>query len=502
MEPCLLAIDAGTTHCKAGLFSRSGRLLASARQPTQVRQSSTGYFYFEPAEIWRAVMEVCREVCLKVEPGVIAGIGVSSMAETGLLVDRQSGNPGSWLVPWLDKGALQVAQNLEKRPGGVGAFLKTGIYPNFKCGLAKIIWLRDEFQIPLEGMVWLSVADFIALNITGELATDYSLAGRTYAFDLDKKEWDGERLYDLGLDASIFPKAVASGETVGSARGEFKKFTGLKFEVPLVIAGHDHVCGSFAVGGLNPGIIFDSMGTAEAMLGTIDERILGESEARSGLTFGAHAARGRRYWMGGLSASGGSLEWARRVLGDPAISFEELEALASKLEASPTGIIYFPYLSGSGSPHTDPLVRAALVGIDAKHGREHLVRAFFEGTAYEMEFIRQAAIEGVGVSGETVIAAGGGSRSRTWMQIKADVSGCRFESLHMQETTLLGAALLAGMGAGIFTGEKDALAACEPLERDIYLPDENRHSSYRQIYENGFLELQSALRTAAKNRSY
>jgi sugar (pentulose or hexulose) kinase len=497
MEACLLGIDVGTTNCKAGVFTNFGRLLAAASRPTLAHQSSSGYTYFEAGEIWSAILDTCEEVCSKVDANTIAGVGVASMAETGLLIDRLSGQPGSWMVPWFDKGASSKALSLERQFGEAG-FYKTGIYPNFKCGLAKILWLRDEFNIPLSGMAWLSAADYIVFRMTGRMATDYSLAGRTYAFDLDKKEWDQERLKSLRVDPSIFPDAVPSGEIVGRASGNICTRLGMKEGTPVVIAGHDHVCGSFAVGALQPDHIFNSMGTAEAMLGTFEDRRLGAAELRSGLTFGLHAARGKRYWMGGLSASGGSLDWVRRVLGYPALNFDDLEELASRIEPEPTGIIYFPYLTGSGSPHTDLNVRAAFIGLDSGHGRAHIVRAVFEGTAFEMEFIRRTAVEGVGIKGEALLASGGGTRSRTWMQIKADVSGCRVESLKMQETTLLGAALLAGVGAGVFRDEDEVCAPSGHLEKEIYLPDEKRHAAYRQIYETDFIGMQSAMRNFGK----
>jgi sugar (pentulose or hexulose) kinase len=500
MEPSTLAIDAGTTHIKAGLFSRSGRLITTSKKATKVHQSPKGYAYFNPDEIWETVLELCQEISSVSDPHTVAGIGVSSMAETGLLVDRRSGQYGSWLIPWFDKSASRIAQALRENSNEAEVFLKTGIYPNFKSGLVKILWLRDYLKVTLKDKVWLSTSDFIVHKMTGVLATDYSLAGRTYAFDIDKKAWDKERLISLRLDDSIFPRVCESAEPVGRTKGEFAYRTGLEEGIPVVIAGHDHVVGSFAVGALEPDAIFDSMGTAEALIGTFSNRALTDADRQSGLTFGCHTARGKRYWMGGLSASGGSLDWARRLLGDPALDFAELEQLASRAGPDPTGIVYFPYLAGSGSPHTDPVVRGALVGLDAGHRREHLIRAVFEGTAYEMEFIRQTAVNSTGVPARIVLSAGGGSRSSVWMQIKADVSGCRFESLHMPESTLLGAALLAGVGAGVYRDETEAVGAVVPIERRTYLPDMKRHASYQEIYSHTFLELQAGIRAIGKRK--
>jgi sugar (pentulose or hexulose) kinase len=498
MQTSLLAIDAGTTHIKAGLFSRSGELLAFAKKPTVLHKSSHGYVYYEPDEIWLTVLEVCEEVLSKANPVSIIGIGVSSMAETGLLIEKQSGKYGSWMVPWFDKSSSGAAQLLSQESADPEIFMKTGIYPSFKCSLAKILWLRDDMCVPVKKMVWLSTADFLIFKMTGSMATDYSLAGRTYAFNFSSKRWDRDRLQGYALDESFFPKVSASVERVGEICGEFCFRTGLKAGISVVAAGHDHVCGSFSAGAIEPDLIFDSMGTAEALIGGFPERTLNVADRHSGLSFGFHPARGFRYWMGGLSASGGSLDWARKMLGDPSLNIAELEDLASRVGPEPTGIIFFPYLSGSGAPHTDPTVRAAVVGLDSKHGREHLARAVFEGTAYEMNFILQAALGNLDTSVRTVLAAGGGSKSKVWMQIKADVSGCHFDSLQMSETTMLGAALLAGVGSGLYRDETDALKAVENMERKTYLPVDKRHASYQEIYTQGFLKLQSAIREFGK----
>jgi sugar (pentulose or hexulose) kinase len=236
------------------------------------------------------------------------------------------------------------------------------------------------------------------------------------------------------------------------------------------------------------------MGTAEALVGAFPERPLDEADYRSGLVYGKHVAPGKYYWMGGLSASGGSVEWIRAILGDPALSYEQIEALLEQAGPDPTGILYFPYLSGSGSPHTDARVRGAFVGLDAEHGRADLAKAVFEGTAYEVEFIRRRA---EGVSGRPIrklAASGGGTRNRGWMQIKADVSGCSIAAPEMPEATLLGAALLAGAGVGIYADDEAAVAAATQPGGEIYHPDEGRHRVYRELYEKGYLGLQEPLR--------
>jgi sugar (pentulose or hexulose) kinase len=207
------------------------------------------------------------------------------------------------------------------------------------------------------------------------------------------------------------------------------------------------------------------------------------------------------YWMGGLSASGGSVEWLRGILGEPPLTYAQLDDLLAQAGSGPTCILYFPYLSGSGSPHTDLQVRAAFVGLEGRHGQAELAKAVLEGTAYEVEFIRRRAEEVFRTPVRRLIASGGGTRNPVWMQIKADVSGCVIEAAEMPEATLLGAVLLAGIGLGTYAGEAEALAAVVRISRVVYLPDESRHRIYRELYEEGYLALQESLRGMRERRN-
>jgi xylulokinase len=165
---------------------------------------------------------------------------------------------------------------------------------------------------------------------------------------------------------------------------------GLEPGVPVVIAGHDHISAAFAVGAVRPGLILNSMGTAETLVGTLEERALTKQDYASGLSFGLHAVPGALFWMGGASASGGSVEWLRGLLGDERepLTYKQVLSLLEQAASDPTGILYYPYLSGSGAPWTDAAEKASFIGLRARHGKPELLKAVLEGTAYEMELRR------------------------------------------------------------------------------------------------------------------
>jgi xylulokinase len=187
------------------------------------------------------------------------------------------------------------------------------------------------------------------------------------------------------------------------------------------------------------------------------------------------------------------VEWLRAQLGDKPLSYDEIDALMASARPEPTGILYFPYLVGSGPPHTDPLIRGAFIGLSASHGRADLLKAVLEGTAYEVEYIRQTGEHITGQPIPVLVTAGGGTRNRAWLQIKADVSGCRIEASAEPEATLLGAALVAGIGTGLYASEVEAFNGLSLKPVEVFLPDSERHAVYRRLYEQGYLPLQESL---------
>jgi xylulokinase len=449
--------------------------------------------------MWHTVTSNIQTILRDVSPQDIYAIGIASMAETGLLIDFSAGQPITPMIPWFDTSSSPYVDFLKRSGNSYERFQKSGIRPNFKCSLAKILWLQTENQIDLQKARWLCAADYIAYKLTGNLATDFSLAGRTYAFSIGDKAWDEAWLQSVHVPVGLFPSTNASGAPIGEISREVSAETGLQVGTPVAISGHDHVCAALSGGAIEPGIVFDSMGTAEALLGGFPERKLNDTDFQSGLVFGCHVAKGMNYWMGGLSASGGSIEWLRNLLGEPILSYQELMDLAAQAGTGPTGILYFPYLTGSGSPHTDIHVRAAFTGLDANHRRSDVVKSVLEGTAYEVQFIREKAAQLQANSIKKMIVSGGGTRNPVWLQIKADVTGCELRASSMPEATLLGAALVAGIGTGYYPDLPSVLKLVQDFPAEIFIPEPERHRKYQQLYQNGFLMLQDPLRKLAIN---
>ena len=242
----LLGIDIGTTHCKAGVFNREGRTIKIASRPTVTSHAPEGYAYYDPETLWATITDVIREVA-EASPDPIRAVGIASMAEGGLLIDRRTGQPRTTIIPWFERTPQAQADRIAAATDPEMFYRRTGLHISFKFSLPKILWLRERDPSVTDGTVWLSVADYIAYRLTGEFGTDYSLACRTVVFDIAQKQWDEAWLQQWGLSSEMFPSAYPAGTTIGHTQGttEF----GLPQGIPVAIGGHDHLCAALAAGG-------------------------------------------------------------------------------------------------------------------------------------------------------------------------------------------------------------------------------------------------------------
>lgn len=492
MIKLLIGLDVGTTNIKAGLFDTDGRLLKVASRPTITQYTDDGLPYYDPEWMWETAAAVLNEASAGAD-GAVRVLGITSMAEAGLVIDLGTGRAKSHVIPWFDKRSLPQLERVKSQSDPLERFSRSGLNPSFKYGMLKLMWLKDQDTEVLKDACWLSVSDYIAYRLTGERFTDASLAARTYAYDLRTQTWDKPFLEQFGLGEVSFPAVLPAGQAGGSVLPEAAEKCELPPGLPVAVCGHDHLCASVAVGALQPGHVFDSMGTAETLVGVLPERVLGEAEFRTGMSHGKHVLPGRYFWMGGISSSGGSVEWMRKVIQDPPIPYEDMNRMMAEMEHRPTGILYFPYLSGSGAPKPNPNMLSSFVGISVNHTRADMMRAVLEGTVYEFAAIRRAAEQASGQAINAITAVGGGTRNQVLMQIKADVTGCTFYIPSVEEATMLGAALLAGVGSGVYRDEQDAWNHISPqLSIRTVTPDPEVGRLYAPYLE-AYLELREPL---------
>jgi xylulokinase len=253
------------------------------------------------------------------------------------------------------------------------------------------------------------------------------------------------------------PTALPSGILAGKVNRLAEQATGLQEGLPVFTGGHDHICAAIAAGAIEPGIVLDSAGTAEALMVTLETPISGDGMPASGLCCGCHTVRDRYYLLGGLMG-GGVLAWVSRLLtGDD--SPRTINRLMDEAASSPpgaNGVQFLPYLDGSGPPDRAPTAWGAWLGLSLKHTRSDMVRAAVEGLSYGIRYLLEISQTRTNVSVGELRCVGGGSRNGFWQQIKTDVLGLSVDTPTVTDVTAQGAALLAAVGAQVFRDEVEA----------------------------------------------
>lgn len=496
----LIGIDMGTTHCKVAAFSADGELLHLVRERTPTEQPRPGWAEYDPDRVDAIVSKALQEVTAALSPahGPVRGVGVAGMAEAGLLIDRK-GTPLTRVHAWYDQRAAEYVPAWDRGARSDEVFRTTGTPPSPKCPIIKLQWIKDHQPDVFErAWKWLHLPDYVAFRLTENAYTDLSLATRTLAFDIHRGVWCEWILATAGISAEIFPTPVTGVTPVGIVTQEAAKRTGLPAGIPVVVAGHDHICGAAGVGALDEGAAVDSMGTAESLVAVRDRLPLSQMR-KEGFSYGRHVVPGRFYVAGGFSGSGASIEWWMDRLGAPTDEsrYPWLLRLLEQAPSGSTGLLYLPYLRGSAPPKKDPAAKAMLFGISERLDEATWMKAIIEGLACEF---RRVLDDLPVAQGGAVTAIGGGTSNPYWLQLKADVANRRLLVPAVVEAVAQGAALLAGVAAGVYTSAEEGAAAVMQSERLI---DPNPQAAmvydrwYREMYLPAWtasLDLQKRLR--------
>ena len=456
MEEVLIGIDLGTTNIKVAAFDAKGALLALANNPTPVHYPRPGWAEFQPPEIWDTLCRGLRQVTDEIEkPGRIQAIATASMGEAGVLVDEK-GNWLSSIIAWFDNRTGPQARWWEENFGAEKLFQITGLPLHPMFSIHKLMWLKDNQPELLEqAKKWLCMEDLVIHQLTGEYATSQSIASRTMALDIKQRVWSDWIFEKAGIDADLMPPAVPSGQVVGEVTDQASKVTGLPPGTKVVTGGHDHVCGALAAGIVEPGVMLDSSGTTESFLVNVEEPVLAPELCQAGYAYGCNVIPDRYILFGFIISSGIILEWLKDVLG-----FGSVAEMAAEAEDAPLGChgaMLLPHFRGSGTPDNDSGSRGAFVGLTTSTSRSDLVRAVLEGICYEMQCNIQFFEHWLGTKIEKIRAIGGGAKNPFWCQMKSDISGKPLEVTEVTESTACGAAMLAGIGAGVFSGVGEAV---------------------------------------------
>ncbi len=492
--PLLVGLDIGTTSIKAIIFDPQGQTVAQASIRTPTHYPRPGWAYFEPEAIWQTTVHALRTAIRQLEqPAQIASISVASFAETGIPLDAHGQAACAEAIAWFDNRTTAQAAWLAQRIAPERLFAITGISLQPIFGLFKLLWLRDhQPEVFARTRLWLNMADYIAYRLSGVAATDFSLASRMMGLDLHRRQWSEEILTVMGIAPSLLAPLQPSGTRLGSVLPDVAAATNLPISAQVAVGGHDHVCGALALGVTEPGNVLNSMGTAEAIFLPLAKPLTDPQVGAQGYSQGVHVG-GAYYVFGGMYTSGACIDWFRENC-TPDADYATLIHEAEQVPAGSLGAYFLPHMRMANPPHLDQLARGCFIGLRTDVKRGALFRAVLEGLAYEIRSTLEPLLIHTGLTSvQNIYVTGGGAYNELMMRIKASVLNQTLNVVSVKEATALGAALLGGMGAGIYADLPSALRQLRYTQEEIKpMPDEAKF--YDAGFKNVYTKLYDTLR--------
>jgi len=487
----VLGIDVGTGGARAIVIDGNGRVVSSATEEHQPFASpQIGWAEQRPEDWWRASCIAVRKAIASANLSAeeIACIGFSGQMHGAVLLDEQGSVVRPALI-WCDVRTEKQCRDLTAKIGQERLIQLTCNPALANFTLTKLLWVREN-----EPENWKRVRavmlpkDYVRFRLTGERATDMADASGTLLLDVAHRRWSREMLQAAEIDERLLPSLHESPDICGKTSSKGAAETGLRTGTPVVAGAGDQARRSHRHGIVAAGTVSATIGTSGVVFAATDRPAL---DPHGRVHTFCHAIPSRWHVMGVTQAAGLSLRWFRDTFatdsGGARESYDQLTAEAARIPPGSDGLLWTPYLMGERTPHLDSSARGALVGLTASHTRAHVVRAILEGIAFSLRDTFTLFQE-MSVPVTSIRLGGGGARSPLWRQIQADVYGHPVEIVEAEEGAAYGAALLAGVGAGIWTSVDEAChaavrVACRVDPHPAAVATLNAsYSAFRRIY--------------------
>ncbi|MDL2218249.1 hypothetical protein LJC27_06280 [Christensenellaceae bacterium OttesenSCG-928-M15] len=480
----VIGLDLGTTCVKALLFDENGNILAQASRDDALIIPQKGWAE-QDANAWlhlasQAVRETVERA--NIVPSDVAALSISSQGITIVPVD-EAFRPLANAINWLDTRTQEQVLQIE-RFGADRLYAITG--KNISAGgytLSKLLWLKEHRpRIYERAAYFLLPHDFVVAHLCGAAVTDHSMASATMLYDVPSQCWSEEILQTFSIDPSRLPRLAWAAAPAGMVREQIAAQWGLSPSAAVIVGGQDQKVAAYGAK-LSERISSISMGTCEAY-----EFLFSTPPSHPGKVLPAFSYLEKGKWTleGCTNTAGAAIKWARDQLFH-GLSYDDMNALAAQAAPGARGVMFHPYLSGSGTPHYCE-GNGAFSGLTLDVTRHDLVRAIFEGIAYEARMNLEAAAQ-AGVHTEALALFGGGSQSAPLCQAIADITGRSITSFACPEMGAMGAAKLAAKALGLVNFEQGS-------SRDslIWTPDSTRHKAYNDLYSL-YLQRQKGIAT-------
>lgn len=475
----LIGIDIGTTGTKALLFSEDGELQGHAYQSYPILSPEVGQSEQRAEDWWDAIVHVIRSVCqgrdLKEN---VAAICLSTQGGTVVPVD-ESGTPLRNAIVWNDARAKAQKDTFLKEMGeGALMYEKTGWQLGNGLPALEIRWLKEnEPELFQKAAKFLTVPDYLSLKMTGIAAIDPSNVGINQLADIRTLTYDSELLRFAGITEDRLPAIKRSGEVIGRLLPEVAEELGLSAETVLVAGAHDQYAVALGAGAMKKGDILIGSGTCWVVTAIQDNL-----DFSAGLSQSVAATAGLFGSLWSLSTGGVCLDWLRKNIavkeaGD-GIDYDTLNKEAADRKAAEDGLFFFPFTANAGEGAA--FEKATFTGLDLSHDRFHMARAIMEGVVFEIVWMLESFSAKPGDGG--IKLTGGATKSRVWVQMLSDISGMAVRIPEVADLASVGAAILAGVGCGIYQSAEEGYKSLSIPETVIY-PEVGANARYKPLLE-------------------
>ncbi len=491
----LIGLDIGTTGCKAIAFDRAGKILAYASREYPIHTPHPHWAEQDAENVFQLAWQCLKEIISAVKDydSPIAA-ALSCQGEAIIPVDK-NGTPLRPAILGMDTRTGKQNEWLERTFGAEELFERTGMPIHTINTLPKILWLKEnEPDLFATADRFLLYEDFFIRRFTGKAVISHCLASRTQMYDLKNRHWAEDILNKCGLDKNRLADLASENDgAAGTLQSRLARDLGLNNDVLFVSGGHDQACAALGSGVIDSGRAMVSTGTAEVVEVASDSPVLSEALREGNISIYRHVVPGL-YLAMTLNHSGGLLlRWFRDTFCEKQIedaartNQDPYDLMLENAPDGPTALFVLPHFAGSGTPWLDTSSTGAILGMTFAAGRAEIAKAILEGLTFELR-INLDLVKNGGAEIEELHAAGGGAKNSLWLQLKADICHIPLCVPEVTEAACLGAALLAGTGAGVYRDLKTAVsqtvkikARVEPNPHTMTLYNE-RFMTYRKIY--------------------
>jgi xylulokinase len=480
-ETFVIGLDCSTTSAKAIAFNRIGEAVAQSSESIPLYSPQPNYYEQNPDDWWSSAQKVLRKLTNQINPEKIIALAISNQRETFVPLDK-NGNPLRSAIIWLDERCKDEVETFAQKIGKNKIHRITGKPVDYAPVVYRLAWMKKHEPKLFRqiGMIC-DVQTYLVWKLSGSFKTSWASADSLGLFDLKNKKWSPIILKQLQLSETQLPEIFCPGSIIGKVSEKASKLTGLTTNTIIAAGGGDGQAAGLGSNVLASNRAYINLGTAVVM-GVYGNEYKVSKAFR---TINSSSDNGY-YYECSLRAGTFAIDWFIKniwhinPLEQPAI-YNQLEREAHQIPAGSEGLLHLPYLCGAMNPYWDTNAKGAFVGLTSSHNRGHMYRSILEGIAFEQLFAINAVEKFLGTNVNDLIAIGGGIQNNLWLNILADITGKNICLLENKESSALGVAISAAVGAGWHKSFKEAASKMSRIKQTIK-PNKLIHKRYQTIF--------------------